>query len=160
MGVADLSAVLWRERQLLELLLFKLEEEQLVLSSGRTRWLGHATREVEQVLAHIRTAELGRAMEADDAALELGVAPGSGLLALAEAAPEPWGELLASHREAFLALTTQIQDVAHGNRDLLTTSHRATQETILGLQESSQTYDPRGSASPASVGAQLLDESL
>ena len=160
MGVADLSAVLWRERQLLELLLFKLEEEQLVLSSGRTRWLGHATREVEQVLSQIRTADLGRALEADEAALERGVAPGGGLLALAQAAPEPWNDLLASHREAFLALTSQIQDVAHGNRDLLTTSHRATQETILGLQESSQTYHPRGSASPASVGAQLLDESL
>ena len=160
MGVADLSAVLWRERQLLELLLFKLEEEQLVLSSGRTRWLGHATREVEQVLAQIRTAELGRAMEADDAALELGVAPGSGLLALARAAPEPWGDLLTSHREAFLALTAQIQELAHGNRDLLTTSHRATQETILGLQESHHTYDPRGAASTASVGARLLDESL
>lgn len=160
MGVADLSAVLWRERQLLELLLFKLEEEQLVLSSGRTRWLGHATREVEQVLAEIRTAELGRAMEADDAALELGVAPGSGLLALAQAAPEPWGELLNGHREAFIALTAQIQDVAHGNRDLLATSHRATQETLLGLQESSPTYDPRGAASAGSVGARLFDEAL
>ena len=69
MGVAELSAVLWRERQLLELLLFKLEEEQLVLSSGRTRWLGHATREVEQVLDQIRTAELGRSMEADATAI-------------------------------------------------------------------------------------------
>ena len=53
-----LSEVLWRERHLLELLLFKLEEEQLVLTSGRTRWLGHATREVETVLEEIRTAEL------------------------------------------------------------------------------------------------------
>ena len=98
MGVAELSAVLWRERQLLELLLFKLEEEQLVLTSGRSRWLGHATREVEQVLDQIRTAELGRSMEADGAALECGIPAGSGLLALSKAAPEPWDDLLASHR--------------------------------------------------------------
>src|SRR5215213_5121654 len=155
MGVADLSAVLWRERQLLELLLFKLEEEQLVLSSGRSRWLGHATREVEQVLDQLRTAELGRAMEVDDAARELGVEPGSALLALAKAAPEPWGELLTSHRDAFIALTAEIQDVAHGNRDLLASSHRAAQETILGLQESTPTYDPRGTASSGAVAAQL-----
>jgi hypothetical protein len=160
MGVADLSAVLWRERQLLELLLFKLEEEQLVLTSGRTRWLGHATREVEQVLDQIRTAELGRSIEADATARDFGLEPGSGLLALAQAAPEPWGDLLTSHREAFASLTAQIQDVAHGNRDLLTSSHRAAQETILGLQETVQTYDPRGTASSGSTAAQLIDESF
>ena len=160
MGVAELSAVLWRERQLLELLLFKLEEEQLVLSSGRSRWLGHATREVEQVLDQIRTAELGRSMEADATARDLGIEPGSGLLALAKAAPEPWGDLLTSHREAFVTLTSQIQDVAHGNRDLLTSSHRAAQETILGLQETVHTYDPRGTASTGAATAQLIDESF
>ena len=160
MGVAELSAVLWRERQLLELLLFKLEEEQLVLSSGRSRWLGHATREVEQVLEQIRTAELGRSMEADDAARDLGLPPGSGLLALSTAAPEPWGDLLRSHREAFVALTAQIQGVAHGNRDLLASSHRATQETLLGLQETTQTYDTRGTAHTGSSIAQLIDRQL
>jgi len=162
MGVAELSGVLWRERQLLELLLFKLEEEQLVLSSGRSRWLGHATREVEQVLDQIREAEFGRAVEADDAAREFGVEPGSGLLALANAAPEPWKELLTSHREAFVSLTSQIQDVAQGNRELLTSSHRAAQETILGLQETVQTYDPRGSATSSSSDptAQLIDQSF
>lgn len=160
MAVAELSAVLWRERQLLELLLFKLEEEQLVLSSGRSRWLGHATREVEQVLDQIRTAELGRSMEADATARELGLEPGSGLRALAAAAPAPWDELLASHREAFAALTAQIQDVADGNRELLTSSHRAAQETILGLQETVHTYDTRGTASTGATAARLLDESF
>ncbi|HUX71839.1 MAG TPA: flagellar protein FlgN, partial [Cellulomonadaceae bacterium] len=43
MGLMQLSDVLWQERHLLELLLFKLEEEQMILTSGRTRWLGHAT---------------------------------------------------------------------------------------------------------------------
>ena len=160
MGVAELSAVLWRERQLLELLLFKLEEEQLVLSSGRTRWLGHATREVEQVLDQIRTAELGRSIEADAAARDLGLEPGSGLLALAKAAPSPWDELLGSHREAFVTLTAQIQDVADGNRELLTSSYRAAQQTILGLQETVQTYDTRGTASSGTAAAQLIDESF
>ena len=54
----------------------------------------------------------------------------------------------------------EIQDVAHGNRDLLTSSHRAAQETILGLQETVQTYDPRGTASSGAVAAQLIDESF
>ena len=42
MALSDVSNILWRERQLLELLVFKLEEEQLVLAAGRTRWLAHA----------------------------------------------------------------------------------------------------------------------
>ena len=46
MSVNDLSAVLWRERELLELLTFKLEEEQLLLAAGRSRWISHASREV------------------------------------------------------------------------------------------------------------------
>jgi len=50
--------------------------------------------------------------------------------------------------------------VAHGNRDLLASSHRAAQETILGLQESTPTYDPRGTASSGAVAAQLLDRSF
>ena len=62
MGLAEVSSTLWRQRELLELLLFKLEEEQVLLTSGRTRWLARATREVEVVLEEIRRAELLRAL--------------------------------------------------------------------------------------------------
>ena len=72
---------------------------------------------------------------------------------LSQHAPAPWDELLGSHREAFVSLTTQIQDVASGNRELLTSSHRAAQETILGLQETVHTYDTRGTASTGTATA-------
>ena len=160
MGLNELSGVLWRERQLLELLLFKLEEEQLILTSGRTQWLGHATREVESVLDQIRGAELGRSIEADDAALEVGVPTGSSLRVLADAAPVPWDDLLMEHYAAFVSLTDQINALAQGNRDLLSTSHRATRETLMSLQESVQTYDPRGSAANQSGDARLFDRAL
>ncbi|WP_149203369.1 flagellar export chaperone FlgN [Actinotalea subterranea] len=159
MGLNELSGVLWHERQLLELLLFKLEEEQLILSSGRTQWLGHATREVETVLDQIRGAELGRSMEADEAARELRISSGASLLELAKHAPAPWDELLTEHHAAFVSLTDQINGLAESNRDLLATSHRATQETLMSLQESVQTYDPRGGAASAS-GSMLLDQAL
>jgi hypothetical protein len=133
MGVAELSAALWRERQLLDLLLFKLEEEQLVLAHGRSCWLGHATREVEQVLDQIRTAEFSRAIEADGAAGDFGVPVGSDLLALAKAAPQPWPQLLTNHREAFISLSTQIQQVADGNRTLLVGAERLPAAAHLAL---------------------------
>ena len=40
MSLTELVNTLWRQREALELLLFKLEEERLVLASGRQRWLG------------------------------------------------------------------------------------------------------------------------
>lgn len=160
MGLNALSGVLWRERQLLELLLFKLEEEQLILTSGRTQWLGHATREVESVLEQIRTAELGRSLEADLAAHEVGIPAGASLRTLAESAPAPWDDLLMEHHAAFVDLTDQINALAAGNRDLLATSHRATQETLMSLQESVQTYDPRGAAAASVGSARLFDQAL
>ena len=45
MGVHELSALLWRERELLEVLQFKLEVEQLLLTTGNTRWLNRASAE-------------------------------------------------------------------------------------------------------------------
>ena len=160
MSLNDFSGVLWRERQLLELLLFKLEEEQLILTSGKTQWLGHATREVESVLEQIRTAELGRTIEADVAAREVGVAEGSNLLTIAAHAPSPWRELLTEHHHAFVELTEQVNELAEGNRELLATSSRAAQETLMSLQESVQTYDDRGATTAAMSGASLLDRAL
>ncbi|WP_127126495.1 flagellar protein FlgN [Georgenia sp. SYP-B2076] len=158
MPLKDLSDVLWRERELLEQLLFKLEVEQLLLVSGRTKRLPLATREVEEVLELIREAELGRAVEVDYAATTLGLPEGVSLLQLAQAAPAPWDGILLEHRTNFIRLTAEVSDIAHSNRDLLASSHRATQETLMGLQLSVQTYSPTGAATPASVGAQLFDE--
>ena len=81
-----LSLVLWRERELLETLHFKLEVEQLVLASGRTRWLMHAARDVDAVLATIRETEVLRAVAADEAAAAIGMTSNPSLSALADAA--------------------------------------------------------------------------
>src|SRR5262245_58692810 len=97
-----LSLVLWRERELLDMLQFKLEVEQLVLASGRSRWLMRAAREVEAVLETIRETEVLRAVAADEAAASIGMTSNPSLSALAEAAGEPWSTILAEHRDAFL----------------------------------------------------------
>lgn len=160
MTLNGLSEALWRERRLLELLLFKLEEEQLVLTSGRTRWLAQATREVESVLDEIRSAELARAVEVEEVAEALGVPTSSGLSTLADAAPAPWDELLRSHRDAFASLTAEIGQLADDNRELLSMSHRATQETLASLEDSVRTYDGSGLRSPEPAGAHLIDRAI
>ena len=145
MSVTELSAVLWRERELLELLMFKLEEKQRVISTGHVRWLGYATREVEQVLDKIRAAELERAVEANSVARGFDITPAGTLAELASAAPQPWNELLSSHLEAFATLTDQIQDVARENRELLATSLLATSTATsrAGDDSSAAVYELR-----------------
>jgi hypothetical protein len=160
MSLQALNSVLWNERQLFELLLFKLEEEQLLLEAGKSRWLPHSTREVENVLEQIKDIELSRAIESDAVALELGLPANSPLSLICEHAPEPWDDLLVSHRVAFVQLTAEIEGLVSQNRELLTTSQRAAQETLANFQRDTSTYDESGAASTGEARPRLLDQSL
>ena len=119
MGLPEVSTILWRERNLLDLLLFKLEEERLVMSAGLDRWLPRATREVELVLAELQHIEGPRAGALDGLAAELGLEPGRSLDEVAAAAPPPWDGLLEQHRQAFLSTAREIRPLERVHRDLL-----------------------------------------
>jgi hypothetical protein len=148
MSAEDLSSVLWRERDLLEMLLFKLEVEQLVLTSGRTHWLALAAREVENVLQDIRDVEMMRAMAVDAVAAELGLEPNASLNEIAQGSEEPWRSIWFDHREAFTTVATQISEMSQSNRVLLTAGYQAAQATLLSLTEKSATYGSDGSMGP------------
>ena len=135
MGLREVSTILWRERHLLELLLFKLEEEQLLLAAGRDRWLARATREVEMVLEEIKHTELERAMEVERVAADLGLPAGPSLRQLAEAVPPPWQEILADHRQTFLSLTEEVSELVQANRELLARGQRAVREVMASIGE-------------------------
>ncbi|OLE24040.1 MAG: flagellar biosynthesis protein FlgN [Actinobacteria bacterium 13_1_20CM_3_71_11] len=160
MSLTDLSSVFWRLRELLELLLFKLEEEQLLLASARTRWVAHATREVEMVLDNIRQAEAVRAAHTLAVARELGLPDDVSLAKLVEQVPPPWNDLLREHRKAFLALTAEITALANANRDLLTRGQRAARETMMLVTGSVETYGARGETFSADRRARLIDEAM
>lgn len=161
-ALAEVSSVLWRVRELLDLLVFKLEEEQLLLAAGRPRWLTRATHEVEIVLEEIRHAELQRALEVDEAARLLGLPDAPSLRELADRAPEPWGDILREHRAAFLAATAEVSAHAEANRELLTASYLAVRETLTGLggrAHESATYTAAGSTTGSSH-SQLVDRAI
>lgn len=161
MALADFCRILWRERELLELLLFKLEEEQLVLASGRARWLAHATREVEAVLEQIRSSEQVRTLQTDVVALELGLPPGPSLATIARTAPDPYAEMLASHRDAFLALTAEITELAQANRRLLHEGMVSLSEALASVEEPVTTYGPAATRTlPRQSAGRLVDEAL
>src|SRR3546814_7282794 len=94
MSMENLSAILWRERNLLESLLYRLEVEQLVLASGKTRWLLQAANDVEQVVITIRQTELLRAVASDEVAASVGLEHNTSLRALAEAVEDPGRPIL------------------------------------------------------------------
>jgi hypothetical protein len=160
-SLTDLSSVLWRSRELLELLLFKLEEEQLLLAAGRSRWLAHATREVEVVLEQTRQVEIARAAYAQGVATELGLHPDASLGEIADAAPEPWSDLLHQHRKAFVTLTSEISALAATNKDLLTAGQRAARETMLVIAGNVETYGRTGQTVTDTVRRpHLLDKAI
>jgi hypothetical protein len=141
-----LSQILWLERELLDNLLFRLEEEQMVLASGRTRWLVKAARDVENVLETIRETEILRSVAADEAAASIGLGHNPSLRVLADAVDEPWRSILIDHHEAFTAATHEVIALADANRELITTGYRSARETLMTLGDGAQSYGSDGTA--------------
>jgi hypothetical protein len=158
--VEKLTWVLWRERELLEALLYRLELEAMVMSTGRTRWLASAANDVDAASAALRDMEVMRAVAADEAADAAGLAPNSSLGELIDAAAEPWHSILIEHRDNFLALTDEIARVAQTNRALIVAGLRATQETLLGIDQGAATYTAAGSVARGDARSAVLDWSL
>lgn len=171
MGLSEVSNILWRERQLLQLLLFKLETEQLILSSTRTRFLSDATREVEMVINELKETELLRAVAVDSLAAELGLGPSPSLRELASVAPAPWDNIFEEHRKSFLEDTQEIFAMAQVNRELLSNGHRAARDALewfanggekqAGEDAPVDAYSAAGKTTAQSQsGAKLVDEAL
>lgn len=161
MSANELSAALWRERELLDLLVFKLEEEQLLLAAGKARWLQYATREVEQVMDRLRTASLARTVEVSGVAAEWGVDENATLRQLVEHAPEgPWAELFAAHLTAMSELTAQITELRDLNEKYLRTAIRSSQETLAEPRTDAGVYNSSGTSGASSADARLFDQSV
>jgi flagellar FlgN protein len=158
--VDKLSRILWRERELLDSLLFKLEMEQLVLATGRTIWLARAALEVEQVLEMLRATEIVRAVAADEAADSIGLSTNPSLRALAEAVEEPWRSILLDHKVAFEKVSREIAGLADTNRELLTVGLRSAREALLSLEEVVEGYRPDGAAVHTDSVPRLVDRSF
>ena len=72
-------------------------------------------RDVEEVLEQLRETEILRAVAADEAAASRSAsAPTPACSGLIEAADEPWSSILADHRDAFLAISAEIDPARRG----------------------------------------------
>jgi hypothetical protein len=165
MSLPDLAAVLWRQRELLELLAYRLECEQLMLAGGRSRWLPAATTEVEALLDELQVIELQRAAVSDAAARELGLGLSATLEDIAGSAQPPWTEVLIEHRNALLNITGELALLAETSRNLTTAGLAAVESTLASLGgrvgATSQGYDARGRTDTiAGQGRSVVDRAL
>jgi hypothetical protein len=124
--LSEFCGVLWREREVVERVLFKVLGQQLVLRSGQPRWLVAANTEIELAVNDLRVIEVLRTSQSDELGQVLGLAPGASLSQLADAAPEPWGSILAEHRDALRQLSAEIDQIVRENRGLLVEGATAT----------------------------------
>jgi flagellar biosynthesis/type III secretory pathway chaperone len=165
MSLPDLAAVLWRQRDLLERLVYRLECEQLLLAAGRTRFLATATAEVQTLVSELRVLEMQRASISEQAALAAGLPRAATLEELAAGAQPPWTGVLLEHREALLVLTRELAALAETNRALMAAGLRAVQSALAGLgvrdHSTSVGYDARGHSDlVAGAGPMVVDRTL
>jgi hypothetical protein len=126
----ELVELLGRERELLDVLVFRLVELRALLVSGEGRYLAWAAEEVEDATAAVRGAELNRALlvsriaesrDALDEELTLAV--------LVDLADPPWRALLQDHRSALAVLAAEVDDQASAVRRLA----RTTTDSVAAL---------------------------
>jgi hypothetical protein len=124
--LSQLHEVLWNERRLLDLLLFRLVSVKLVLAADEKRFLAVALSEVERALEKIRVAELQRSLLVGRLSVAWNVSRDELTLGyLADWSPEPARTLFEDHRDACQALTIEIETVSRDNKRL----------SALGLNE-------------------------
>lgn len=157
--LSQLSQDLWFDRHLVELLLFKLVEAQLLLAADETRFIPSALSEVEEVIDRIRDAEDDRSATVAELAAEWEVAgPSLSLNEIVRRAPEPHASMLDEHRSAFSRLADEIEQVTRENRRLATDATGRVKALLEGFVGAAATYDAAGRTADGFQRPMSLDE--
>lgn len=159
MEADELSNELWRERGVLENLLYKFTTQRLLVTNGESRWLGRCTAEIEALKNQLSTTQLTVDVLSSSVAKRWGLHTESSptLHELMAAAPEdgPWAGILKDHHAAILSLADEIRTVSEENSRFLKAAN-------ISLQEAGQktgpavTYTAAGAAAHTS-GAAIID---
>lgn len=161
MGANELGSLIWRERELLETLLFKLEVEQLLMTTGMTQWSGRASGEINMVTSQLRQVGLTRTLEVEALSKEWGAPEESTLRQLIAVAPTAvWKEILEAHLLALTNLTRKIQGVKEVNEGFLRSAMRSTTETLAKSGSLTNLYNARGQINSADSIVRFLDKEI
>ena len=117
--LSQLNEVLWAERRLLEVLLYRLVSAKLVFAADEKRFIPLALAEVERAMEKIRVAELQRSLVIGRLSLAWDIPREDlTLVYLADWAPEPARTLFDDHRTACMEITAEIEQVSRENKRL------------------------------------------
>jgi hypothetical protein len=154
----DLSACLWEERAAVERLAFRLEQENLVLVSGRQRLLPQSTAELTAASAAVDEIERRRVDLVRRFGEELRLGPNATLESIADAMDGPCAEALRGHRTALRALVGVVADLVDRNRELIARGLAATTDALALVGAAPPgAYDATGAARSGAFGAMVLD---
>jgi flagellar biosynthesis/type III secretory pathway chaperone len=149
MGLDHLSICLWDEQAALEDLAFRLEQELLVLTSGRHQWLNRTTAEVAVALNRLGDLEKRRLEISRSVAEELGVTGDATLSALAEASVPDDAKTLRDHRQRLRDLLGLVQGLAERTRFVLARNLAATNDALACMGATPvSAYDAGGAVRP------------
>lgn len=160
--LSDLTRVLWQQRRQLERLHYLLHVQSLILSSGDDAMLRHAVDDVQQTLTTISEIEAGRRELTAEIGISMGLDADASLEDLVNRAPEPYEQILAEHRDAFLVLVGDITTVSLGGRDQLERGLSLTRELtsfVMG-DAGDGGYDRTGASVAGSAERSLIDRTL
>ena len=150
-------------RQLLGSLVFKkLEEEQLLLTAGKVRWVNTRLaggRDRPGATAGHRTAAGSQGGAAEWLQPRY---PVPACVPCRRRRPGYWSSIFGRHRQAFLELTGEIRDLSERNRHLLAKGRDAAREALNWLTGNGapppQAYTSSGGPSQVPVGHLLVNK--
>lgn len=156
----ELSHHLWSLRQLLDRLVYRLEVQQLLLATGRTRFLALAAAEVDEASAAIAALESHLRAAAVAIAQAAGRSDVPPLAELVELVAEPHASAIDAHRSALRVLGAEVEELVASNKEL---ARRVVQARDVLNQLSGATaesYTPSGAPTNVSLSTRRLDQTI
>jgi hypothetical protein len=102
-----------------------------------------------------------RAAATEVIAAALGIGANPSLRRLADAAPAPWGDLLAKHQEALLVLVTELRSLSDANRELIEGGLAAIDDALVSARApSAGTYTQSGRSAGNAYRPVTLDGAM
>lgn len=157
MGLNALSVCLFEEREALDEVAFKLEQQYLVLCAGRHALVERTTAEFRRAVQVLDAASRRRADLVAAAAVELRLTATPTLGGLADAVEdEDERHVLEEHRRAMVELVQRIGELSTRNRELLARNLAATTDA-LALLGAEPSYSSTGEHLTGAVVPRILD---
>lgn len=165
--LGELNPLLWRQRDVLNDVVYRLEVQQLLLVDGRERWVDRAVQDLERSLARVERYQRMQRDLLQELSAYLPVDADSTLSQVAAVVPTPWDGILEEQQSALLVLITEIEAASRDNVGLVRRGLAEVGEVMERLgrpgnpAQRADTYGPTGLRGPRRpVDAMLLDRQV